>query len=193
MYHRYGGAHGTHGGWSGWGGGQPPWAEFLRGFAPPHQRSHGPGPKVRRGDVRLAIIDVLAVEPMNGYQVIQQIAERTHGVWKPSPGSVYPTLQQLQDEGLVREAGEGGRRQFELTDDGRAYVESHLHELADTWRAFDDERPDPDDLRPLIGQVLGACWQVATTGTMPQQTEALEILRDTKQRLFRLLADGGQR
>jgi DNA-binding PadR family transcriptional regulator len=187
MYHRHGGP------WSGWGGGQPPWAEFLRGFAPPHQRAQGNGPRVRRGDVRLAIIDVLAVEPMNGYQVIQQIAERTNGGWKPSPGSVYPTLQQLQDEGLVAEAGEGGRRVFELTDEGRAYVESHLDELAETWRAFDDERPSPDDLRPLIGQVLGACWQVATTGTMPQQTEALEILRDTRQRLFRLLADGGQR
>lgn len=187
MYHRHGGPWGG----AGWGGGQPPWAEFLRAFAPPQHRHGGSGPKVRRGDVRLAIVDVLAVEPMNGYQVIQQIAQRTDGAWKPSPGSVYPTLQQLQDEGLVREQGEGGRRQFELTDEGRAYVESHLDELAATWRAFDEGEPDPDDLRPIIGQVMGACWQVATTGTMPQQNEAVEILRDTKQRLFRLLADGG--
>lgn len=189
MYHKPGGPWGG----AGWGAGHPPWAEFLRGFAPPHQRARGPSPKVRRGDVRLAIIDVLAVEPMNGYQVIQQIAERTGGEWKPSPGSVYPTLQQLQDEGLVRERGEGGRRQFELTDEGREYVESHLDELAGTWQAFDDQEPDPGDLRPVIGQIMGACWQVATTGTMPQQTEAMDILRETKQRLYRLLADGEAR
>lgn len=190
-YHRNGG-HGGHGGHWGsapWGAGPPPWAEFLRSFGPPG-RVRDAGPRVRRGDVRLAIIDVLAVQPMNGYQVIQQIGERSHGEWKPSPGSVYPTLQQLQDEGLIRESGEGGRRTFELTDEGRAFVEEHLDALAATWRGFEQSEPDPDDLRPVIGQVMGACWQVALTGTMPQQQEALEILADTKRRLYRLLADG---
>jgi DNA-binding PadR family transcriptional regulator len=190
MHHKHGG---PWGGGASWGGGQPPWADFLRGFAPQPGHSGGPRSKVRRGDVRMAIVDVLAVEPMNGYQVIQQIAERSSGEWKPSPGSVYPTLQQLQDEGLIQEQGEGGRRTFELTDDGRAYVESHLDELAATWRAFDEGEPDPDDLRPVIGQVMGACWQVAVTGTMPQQAEAMQILRDTKQRLFRLLAEAEPR
>jgi DNA-binding PadR family transcriptional regulator len=190
-YHR----HGSHGGQWGsapWGAGPPPWAEFLRTFGPP---GHGrePGPKVRRGDVRLAIIDVLAVQPMNGYQVIQQISERSNGEWKPSPGSVYPTLQQLQDEGLIRESGEGGRRTFELTDEGRAFVEEHLDELATTWRGLQRSEPGPDDLRPVIGQVMGACWQVALTGTLPQQQEALDILADTKRRLYRLLADGDSR
>jgi DNA-binding PadR family transcriptional regulator len=193
-YHRHSG-HGGHGGHWGsapWGGGPPPWAEFLRAFGPPG-RMRETGPRVRRGDVRLAIIDVLAVQPMNGYQVIQQISDRSHGEWKPSPGSVYPTLQQLQDEGLIRESGEGGRRTFELTDEGRTFVEEHLSELAATWRAFDRSEADPDDLRPVIGQVMGACWQVALTGTLPQQQEALEILAETKQRLYRLLADGATR
>jgi DNA-binding PadR family transcriptional regulator len=187
-YHR----HGGHWGSGPWGGGAPPWAEFLRGFGPPG-RPRDAGPRVRRGDVRLAIIDVLAVQPMNGYQVIQQIAERTRGEWKPSPGSVYPTLQQLQDEGLIRESGEGGRRTFELTEEGRSFVEEHLDELAATWRVFDNSDPDPGDLRPVIGQVMGACWQLAFTGTMPQQQQALEILADTKRKLYRLLADGGSR
>jgi DNA-binding PadR family transcriptional regulator len=146
---------------------------------------------VRRGDVRLAIIDVLAAQPMNGYQVIQRIAERSRGEWKPSPGSVYPTLQQLQDEGLIRESGQDGRRTFELTAQGQSFVQAHLDELADTWRVFDDAEPDPDDLRPVIGQVMGACWQVAFTGTLPQQRQALDILADTKQQLYRLLADEG--
>jgi DNA-binding PadR family transcriptional regulator len=186
-YHR----HAGHWGGAPWGGGPPPWAEFLRFFGSPG-RPRESGPKVRRGDVRLAIIDVLAVQPMNGYQVIQQIAERSRGEWKPSPGSVYPTLQQLQDEGLIRETDQGGRRTFELTDEGRSFVEGHLDELAATWRAFDEAEPDPDDLRPVIGQVMGACWQVAFTGTMPQQREALRILTETKQKLYRLLADGGR-
>jgi DNA-binding PadR family transcriptional regulator len=188
-HHWHGGAWGA-GPW----GSPPPWAEFMRGFgAFRDPRSRG-GPKVRRGDVRLAIIDVLAAEPMNGYQVIQEIARRSGGEWKPSPGSVYPTLQQLQDEGLITERGEGGsRRRFELTDDGHAYVEEHLSELAETWRSFEEPESaaDSNDLRPVIGQVMGACWQVACSGTMPQQEKAFEILSETKSRLYRLLAEGG--
>jgi DNA-binding PadR family transcriptional regulator len=166
----------------------------MRGFgAFRDPRSRG-GPKVRRGDVRLAIIDVLAAEPLNGYQVIQEIARRSGGEWKPSPGSVYPTLQQLQDEGLISERGDGGsRRRFELTDEGHAYVEEHLSELAETWRAFEEPESgiDSNDLRPVIGQLMGACWQVACTGTMPQQEKAFEILSETKTKLYRLLAEGG--
>ncbi|MGH3317407.1 MAG: PadR family transcriptional regulator [Nocardioidaceae bacterium] len=188
-HHWHGGAWGA-GPW----GSPPPWAEFMRGFGGFRDpRSRG-GPKVRRGDVRLAIIDVLAAEPLNGYQVIQEIARRSGGEWKPSPGSVYPTLQQLQDEGLIRERGEGGsRRRFELTDEGHAYVEEHLSELAETWRAFEEPEGgiDSNDLRPVIGQVMGACWQVACTGTMPQQEKAFEILSETKTKLYRLLAEGG--
>jgi DNA-binding PadR family transcriptional regulator len=189
-HHWHGGAWGA-GPW----GSPPPWAEFMRGFGAFRDPRSGGGPKVRRGDVRLAIIDVLAAEPMNGYQVIQEIARRSGGAWKPSPGSVYPTLQQLQDEGLISERGEGGRRRFELTDEGRAYVEEHLRELAETWRSFDetDSVVDANDLRPVIGQVMGACWQVAFTGTMPQQQKAFEILSDTKTKLYRLLAEGGAR
>jgi DNA-binding PadR family transcriptional regulator len=151
------------------------------------------GPKVRRGDVRSAILDVLAVEPMNGYQVIQQIAERSGGAWKPSPGSVYPTIQQLEDEGLVEGAEGGGRRLLTLTEAGRRYVEDHPEELAETWRPFEEdaEPADPSpDLKPVTGQVMSAVWQVMTTGTRQQRAEAAEILADTRRRLYGLLADG---
>src|SRR6476659_4465728 len=87
----------------------PPWAAAGRGWR---------GMKARRGDVRAAILAVLAEQPMNGYQIIQEIAERSGGAWKPSPGSIYPTLQQLEDEGLVRADTDTGRRVFTLTDDG---------------------------------------------------------------------------
>src|SRR5919108_1951248 len=93
------------------------------GFGPPR------GPRARRGDVRAALLVLLAEEPRNGYQLMQEIEQRSDGVWRPSPGSVYPALQQLEDEGLVRvEPGEG-RKAYGLTDEGRAYVEEHADEL----------------------------------------------------------------
>jgi len=135
---------------------------------------------------------VLAVEPMNGYQIIQQIAERSGGAWKPSPGSVYPTVQQLEDEGLVAGRETDGRRLLELTDEGRAYVAEHPDELAATWRPFDqaEEEQQPGDLKPVIGQVMAAVWQVVVSGTKQQQAEAAEILADARRKLYGLLAEG---
>ncbi|WP_235738589.1 PadR family transcriptional regulator [Nocardioides alcanivorans] len=103
-------------------GGPPPWlAGLFDGPGAGRGRGRGRGaPKVRRGDVRSAILDVLrnADEAINGYQVIQQIAERTGDAWRPSPGSVYPTIQQLQDEGLVASDEASGRRTLDLTEAG---------------------------------------------------------------------------
>jgi DNA-binding PadR family transcriptional regulator len=148
---------------------------------------------VRRGDVRAAILDVLASspEPLNGYQVIQQIAERSNGIWKPSPGSVYPTIAQLQDEDLVEDAPEG-RKTIRLADEGRKHVEAHADRLATMWAAFDDDAQDgaTSDLRQVIGQTVGAIIQVASTGTPDQRDKAVEILADTRRRLYGLLAEG---
>ena len=73
---------------------------------------------------------------VNGYQIIQEIATRTGGVWRPSPGSIYPTLQQLEDEGLVRAETDGGRRIYTLTDGGRSYVSEHTDEVSAPWQAI---------------------------------------------------------
>ena len=116
------------------GGGPGPWGgvpfEFgVRGgpFGPP--RFGGRGPRVRRGDVRAAILDLLAEgQPWNGYQIIQEIGARTQGVWRPSAGSVYPALQQLEDEGLIREEEHDGRKLYALTDAGRAFVDERAKE-----------------------------------------------------------------
>jgi DNA-binding PadR family transcriptional regulator len=185
-----------------WDGGPPPRVQGLidmaqTGGQPDFVRGHfggSRGPKVRRGDVRAAILDVLAVEPMNGYQIIQQIAERSGGAWKPSPGSVYPTVQQLEDEGLVEGDEGAGRRLLRLSEEGRAYVEAHPDELAATWRPFDqpDEEEGPGDLKPVIGQVMGAVWQVVVSGTQQQKAEAAEILADTRRRLYGILAEGDE-
>lgn len=180
-----------------WSGGPPPWVQGLIGLAQGGQGFPGMtrGPRARRGDVRAAILDVLSVEPMNGYQIIQQIAERSGGAWKPSPGSVYPTVQQLEDEGLVEGRQEGGRRLLQLTDAGRGYAEEHPEEMAATWQAFDPSEVDESegattDLKPVIGQVMGAVWQVISTGTRQQQAEAAEILAETRRKLYGLLAEG---
>lgn len=192
----HGGTHGMHGGpWGGRGRpGPPPWVQDLvRSFGGPDL---GPqrGPKVKRGDVRAAILDVLATEPMNGYQVIQQISERSGGAWKPSPGSVYPTVQQLEDEGLVEGREVEGRRQLHLTDAGRRYVDENPDLMAATWRPFESEGAQSTsgtgDLKPVVGQVMGAVWQVMVSGTPQQRAEAAEILTETRRRLYGLLADG---
>jgi DNA-binding PadR family transcriptional regulator len=192
--------HGRHPGMGGpgWGGpmGPPPWVAQMFG---PQWAGHGGGrggrgrTRVRRGDVRAAILDVLgtATEPLNGYQVIQEIAERSGGVWKPSPGSVYPTIAQLQDEGLVEDAPEG-RKTLRLTDEGRRRVEEHAERLAAMWQTFDESEDGDDtgDLRQVIGQTVGAIIQVASTGTPDQREKAVQILAETRRRLYSLLAEG---
>ncbi len=195
---RHGGhGHGPWGGpWGGPSGGPPPWVAQM--FGPEFAGgSRGGGgrrrSRVRRGDVRSAILDVLhtSAEPVNGYQVIQQIAERTDGVWKPSPGSVYPTIAQLEDEGLVEDAPTG-RKAIQLTETGTAYVENHPEEMAAVWAPFAEEQDDEEAVgfKQVIGQTVGAIIQVATNGTPDQREKALEILGDTRRRLYGLLAEG---
>ena len=148
------------------------------------------GPRARRGDVRAAALALLAEEPMNGYQIIQAIGERSDGVWRPSPGSVYPALQQLEDEGLIRaEAGDGGRRAYQLTGEGRAYAEAHPDELRAPWDIVAGAVGDSAiEMRNLIGQVAMAAYQVLSAGTEGQVSQAREVLTDTRKALYRLLA-----
>ena len=170
----------------GWGffGAQPPFGGPWFGGAPGWRAS-----KARRGDVRSAILAVLAERPMNGYQIIQEIAERSGGAWKPSPGSIYPTLQQLEDEGLVRADEDSGRRTFTLTDEGRAYVAEHPDEVSAPWKGFADSGEDDDGVKPLIGQVAAAVWQIAAMGSPEQRAKGQEALIEFRRKLYAILAD----
>ena len=177
----------------------PPFEFGMRGgpFGPPKFR--GRGPRVRRGDVRAAILDLLAegreeARPWNGYQIIQEIGERTQGVWRPSAGSVYPALQQLEDEGLIRaEAGEDRRRNYTLTDEGRAYVEAHRDELRASWDAVTGSVDDAVfQIHALARQVMMATVQVAQAGTPAQVQQASKVLADTRKALYRILAADGE-
>jgi DNA-binding PadR family transcriptional regulator len=182
----------TRGGPGPWGPG--PFQFEMRGgpFGPPRFRGPGGrGPRVRRGDVRAAILDLLSEgQPWNGYQIIQEIGERTQGVWRPSAGSVYPALQQLEDEGLIAAAAdEDRRRNYTLTDEGRAYVQAHADELKASWDAVTGSVDDAAfQMHGLVRQVMMASVQVAQAGTPAQVQQASKILADTRKALYRILA-----
>ncbi|MGH3322308.1 MAG: PadR family transcriptional regulator [Streptosporangiaceae bacterium] len=145
---------------------------------------------MRRGDVRASVLALLVEEPRNGYQIIQEIAERSGGVWRPSAGSVYPALQQLEDEGLVRAVESGGRRLFELTEDGRAYVEAHAKECTAPWEAvYDSVGEQAIETRNLIGGVARAAVQVLQAGSPSQAAEVHRVLTDARRSLYRILAE----
>ena len=148
------------------------------------------GPRVKRGDVRAAALALLAEEPRNGYQIIQEIAERSDDVWRPSPGSVYPALQQLEDEGLVQtETPEGGRRQYALTAEGREYVAAHPDEVRAPWEMVARSvGADAIELRHLVAQVAAAAVQVVRVGDDAQAAKAQQILTDARRSLYRVLA-----
>jgi len=155
------------------------------------ERPFGRGPRARKGDVRAAILDLLAEGGQwNGYQLIQEIAGRTSGVWRPSAGSVYPALQQLEDEGLIAPEGEGRRRMYALTDEGRTYADEHADELNSAWDAAagmtDDEALELGD---LIRQVMVAVMEVRRAGSPEQLAQARAVLAQTRRSMYRILAE----
>jgi DNA-binding PadR family transcriptional regulator len=160
------------------------------GFGPGFGGPFGRGPRAGRGDVRAAIIGLLAEEPMHGYQIITELTERSGGVWRPSPGSVYPTLQALEDQGLVTADKSEGRRVFSLTSEGRAEAEA----AGDGPPPWEEAAQSADrslvDLKGLMGETAAAIWQVARAGDEEQVKAVGEILADTRRRIYLVLADG---
>jgi len=165
-------------------GGPHPFGPWSRGYG---RR----GGRARRGDVRAAALALLAEEPMNGYQIIQQISDRSGGIWRPSPGSVYPALAQLEDEGLiVLQATAGERRAYALTEAGRSYVAEHADELKAPWSALSGDAANAAaDLHSLVRQVHVAAFGVLSAGTDAQMAEARKILAQTRRSLYRILAE----
>ncbi|ASU83460.1 PadR family transcriptional regulator [Nocardiopsis gilva YIM 90087] len=180
-----------------WGGPQVPHGHPMEGmFGGGRGRGRRGGPRARRGDVRTGILLLLAEEPRSGYEIIREGKERSNGAWRPSPGSVYPMLQQLEDEGLVRPAeasGGGRRRPFELTDEGHAYVEENAAELTPPWEAVHEEYMDSmaryGEISSLAYQLSAAAAQVAQAGTPEQLDRAKRLLAETKRGLYRILAE----
>jgi len=143
-----------------------------------------------RGDIRAAILALLAEQPMHGYQIMQELSERSGGAWRISPGSVYPTLSQLEDEELVQAEQQGGKRVFSLTEAGKAEAKSAPSE---PWQdVASDIPPAVRELRDLMFQVRTAARQVVMAGSERQVGEAAEVLRETRRRLYQLLAEDDQ-
>jgi len=151
------------------------------------------GRKARRGDIRTAALLLLAEEPRNGYQIMQEVQERSEGVWRPSPGSVYPALQQLEDEGLIRAEEGGGRtgRVFELTEAGTAHVQERDADAPAPWEQMSSDVSDQAfELARLMREVASAFSQVMRSGSETQIGEARKLLATTRRDLYRILADG---
>jgi DNA-binding PadR family transcriptional regulator len=161
------------------------------GFGP---GGFGPrGSRARRGDVRAAILALLTEEPMHGYQVIQEIAARSDGIWRPSAGSVYPALSLLEDEGLVRPDvrpdDEGGRKVFALTDAGRRYVAEHADDLVAPWDAVTGGVSESaGQIMDLVRQVGFAAVQVLRSGDATSVESARRILDQSRRSLYLVLA-----
>jgi DNA-binding PadR family transcriptional regulator len=146
---------------------------------------------MRRGDIRIAILVALGDGPANGYEVMGRLEERTGGIWRPSPGSVYPTLQMLEDEGLVRSTAHEGARTFELTEQGTAASEAARAERP--GRAPWDQGGENDErlrtLRQAFGQAHMAARQVAHTGTAEQLDQSIEVIQRARKELYQILAE----
>ncbi|MFF0293799.1 PadR family transcriptional regulator [Kitasatospora sp. NPDC004614] len=161
-----------------------------RGFGGHGTRGHGGrrGGRARRGDVRASLLALLRERPMHGYEMITEIGERTGGVWRPSPGSVYPTLQLLEEEGLIKANEESGKKLFELTEQGRAEAEQGPESPWDEagrqgdWEAV-------QEVGAALAAVDHAVRQVMMTGTEEQRAKGLAVLAETKKKLYLILAE----
>ena len=176
------GHRGRHGQWSWRGEGFGPFFGGPGGFRR--------GPRARRGDVRTAALLLLAEGPLNGYQIMQEIEKRSDGLWRPSPGSVYPALAQLEDEGLVRAEEIRERRSYVLTDAGRAYVDEHRADLGAPWEqmtgAVDDDLGAMFSELRRVGMAAG---QIGHLGGGDQIAKARGILAQARRSLYSLLAE----
>jgi DNA-binding PadR family transcriptional regulator len=154
---------------------------------------HGPffRGRARRGDVRTAILALLAERPMHGYEMIQELSGRTGGTWRPSPGSVYPTLQMLADEGLIASQETEGKRLFSLTDAGRREAERQSAEQAPWEQVSAGVDQATLRMRDAMLQAGAAVMQVMHAGTEDQKAKALEVLTDARRRLYSILAEDG--
>ena len=198
-----GGGPGGRGGqpdpWTGPGGGPGgpgpgPDPEF--GFGPGHGPGHwhgGPPPwrggrRARRGDIRWALLIALLDGPSHGYELITRLESRTGGMWRPSAGSVYPTLQLLEDEGLIRGRDDEGKRVFELTDEGRAAATQASERIGRGPWGGGGTAGARAELPKAMKTLALALRQVVAAGDEEQITAAVGVITDARQRLYRILA-----
>jgi DNA-binding PadR family transcriptional regulator len=172
----------------GFGPGGPEFFKFR--FGGPGGPGGPRGRRMRRGNVRAAILLLLEEEPRNGYQVMQEIEQRSEGAWRPSPGSVYPAFQLLADEGLVRSEARDGGNVFELTEAGKAYLGENREQFGNPWQKAGEGMPEGvRELGQLAMQVGIATRQLIHHGNEAQRAAAAKALDGTRKALYRILAE----
>ncbi|MDT7728012.1 MAG: hypothetical protein QOI21_4588 [Actinomycetota bacterium] len=172
----------------------PGWGAGPRGRGGPGGRGRGHGPgghggrRRSRGDVRAAILALLAEQPRHGYEIIGEISERSRGFWTPSPGSIYPTLQMLADEGLVTSTEDNGKRLFELTEEGRAAAAGQ--DSVPPWEHIaHDADPNEVNLRKAGGTLIAAAIQVSQAGSPGQKARAVDVLNEARRAIYGILGE----
>ena len=162
-----------------------------RGFGPPgfERQFFGGGRKAGRGDIRAAILALLAEEPMHGYQIIQELANRSGGAWNPGPGSVYPTLQAMEDQDLVTSTLDGSKRVYSLTDTGRTAAVARETTTRSPWDDMADASGPRIELRQALHGLMAATSQIERTGTDDQIAKATEHVDQARKGIYLLLAE----
>jgi DNA-binding PadR family transcriptional regulator len=137
------------------------------------------------------VLALLDERPMHGYEMIKQLEERTGGAWAPSAGSIYPTLQMLEDEGLINGIEVDGKRRFTLTDTGKVERESRAGEET-PWDAVRAEAdPEQIHLREAVGKLHHSIGQVFHAADEGQQRRVRELLDETRRKIYAILAEEG--
>ena len=150
----------------------------------------GGGPRMRRGDIRTAVLAVLSEAPGHGYDVMQNLEDKSGGAWRPSPGSVYPTLQLLEDEGLVRSTAQDGKRVFEITEAGRAEAAERIEQAGGTpWELAGRGPRGNRETREAFAQLFQALKQLSAVGTPEQVERGLAIVHNARKELYQILAE----
>jgi DNA-binding PadR family transcriptional regulator len=145
--------------------------------------------RARRGDVRTAILALLAERPMHGYEMIKELEERTDGAWTPSAGSIYPTLQMLEDEGLIRGEESDGKRRFTLTEAGTAAQAEKAGEQT-PWDAVKaDAAPEQMQLGDSTKKLHHAIRQAFVAGDAGQQKRIRELLDESRRKIYAILSE----
>jgi DNA-binding PadR family transcriptional regulator len=157
-------------------------SSFLQGM------SHVAAQRARRGDVRIAVLRLLLEQPMHGYQIMQELSERSGGAWTPSAGSIYPALQLLADEGLVIAEEVGGKKVFRLTDDGTAAV-ADVAEQPAPWEEAAQQRPGATGYHEALAKLMRAVVQVGRSGSPEQVKAGIVVMNDARKRLYSILSE----
>ena len=180
-----GGPWGGGGGGGSWSSGGPWGFSGMRG----EPGGRGGRRRMRRGDIRKSVLLALLDGPANGYEVMTRLEVRSGGAWRPSPGSVYPTLQMLEDEGMARVEARDGQKIYGLTDEGSAEASSAARSSEAPWASLDAGGEGMHSLRLAAVQLLVAAKQVSHAASPAQLGRATEIVNRARKELYSLLAE----